>query len=523
MARLRFNCLILVGTLSALLHSAVSLSLSPKYLVSHKQPVLKSPVQAPTPLSTPDAVLEDWISHERVFAFNQILANIGPNGANATGTAPGCILASPSKYAPNYFYQWVRDGAITISSLIEQWEKGRWPLNEEQRILDDLLQIFLNYVDMQGKLQATNNPSGGYYSGGLGEPKFEVNGSPFVRSWGRPQRDGPALRASAIVAFLNAAHNTRPDLLHNQALLRKLYTNQLPANSIIKADLEYVSHAWHERGFDAWEEIEGFHFFTAMVQYRALAEGQSLALKFNDPGASAWYEQQRNELGRFLWRFWDSRKGHLISTLDDTRRSGLNCDLLLGSIHGDGKVFPPWSDEVLATLEKLVKAMEKLHPDVNGQRRGVPKPVGMGRYAEDVYDGVGFTGGNAWFICTSSAAQVIYSSITEFVARHRKLVVNDVNRGFFELVNPELAAFKGSEVGMYDQDGLFNATMKWMFEYADGFVDLVKRHATPQGRMAEQFDTWSGKQHGAQDLTWSYGSFISAMEKRDSAKAMVWA
>jgi glucoamylase len=64
--------------------------------------------------------------------------------------------------------------------------------------LEPLIQ---QYISAQAKLQTVNNPSGGLCSGGLAEPKFEVNLTPFTGAWGRPQRDGPALRATAMIAY----------------------------------------------------------------------------------------------------------------------------------------------------------------------------------------------------------------------------------------------------------------------------------------------------------------------------------
>lgn len=174
MARLLRHVL-LSGALSSALLPAFILSFSPQPVVN--QAVLKL---HGAPIPSPDPALESWIKEERLAAFNHILENIGPNGANATGTGAGCILASPTKVSPNYYYQWVRDGAITISSLVEQWQKGKWPQEEEDQILSTLLQIFMDWINMQDTVQHTQNPSGGYYDGGLGEPKFEVNGSPFV-------------------------------------------------------------------------------------------------------------------------------------------------------------------------------------------------------------------------------------------------------------------------------------------------------------------------------------------------------
>ena len=51
-----------------------------------------------------------------------------------------------------------------------------------------------NYIAAQASLQTVSNPSGGLSSGGLGEPKFNVDKTAFTGAWGRPQRDGPALR-----------------------------------------------------------------------------------------------------------------------------------------------------------------------------------------------------------------------------------------------------------------------------------------------------------------------------------------
>jgi glucoamylase len=58
-----------------------------------------------------------------------------------------------------------------------------------------------NYISAQAYLQTVSNPSGGLSSGGLGEPKFNAGESAFTGSWGRPQRDGPALRATALITY----------------------------------------------------------------------------------------------------------------------------------------------------------------------------------------------------------------------------------------------------------------------------------------------------------------------------------
>ena len=82
------------------------------------------------------------------------------------------------------FYTWTRDSALTLKVLTDTFIAGDFSL---QPTIED-------YIAAQAKLQITSNPSGNLGTGGLGEPKFNANGSAFNGAWGRPQRDGPALR-----------------------------------------------------------------------------------------------------------------------------------------------------------------------------------------------------------------------------------------------------------------------------------------------------------------------------------------
>jgi glucoamylase len=68
-----------------------------------------------------------------------------------------------------------------------------------------LLPTIWDYVHAQAKLQTVSNPSGTFLPAGLGlaEPKYQVDGTRFNGAWGRPQRDGPALRAIALMTFSN--------------------------------------------------------------------------------------------------------------------------------------------------------------------------------------------------------------------------------------------------------------------------------------------------------------------------------
>ena len=47
------------------------------------------------------ASLENFIESENLVALRGVLQNIGPDGVNADGAAPGLVVASPSKTDPN--------------------------------------------------------------------------------------------------------------------------------------------------------------------------------------------------------------------------------------------------------------------------------------------------------------------------------------------------------------------------------------------------------------------------------------
>ena len=128
-----------------------------------------------------------------------------------------------------------------------------------------------------------------------------------------------------------------------------------------------------------------------MAKQRALTEGAALATRLNDPGAATWYLQQAAAIRARLPDFWNASQGHLVSTLGNTGRNGLDCGTLLGSLHGNGaaaaaagSIFPPSSDQVLATVQRLVDAFRSLYP-INANV-SADLGVAIGRYPSDVYN-----------------------------------------------------------------------------------------------------------------------------------------
>lgn len=470
--------------------------------------------------------LESWISWEESVAVRNLLANIAPNGDDLEGAVKGSVLASPSRDHPNYFYQWVRDAAITTSTLVDIYADD--PASKPSALISTVVD---DYAALQSKLQHTSNPSGTYDDlSGLGEPKFEADGSAFVGSWGRPQRDGPALRAITLMAYVRAYNASHPSLWTSDTarnFFSPYYEPSLPAHSIIKADLEYTSHYWNQDGFDLWEEVNGLHFFTAMVQLRALREGADFALAFGDIGASKWYASQAESLELFVSLFWDDKKGHLVETLSSPR-SGLDCALLLGSLHGypseyitDTPVYPPYSDEILISLLALVKDQKARFPiniahssGTEDEEDDILEGVGIGRYPEDTYNGYDSSHlGNPWFLCTSSAAEVLYRTASH-ISSTSNLTITSRGYAFYSslLASSSLVPEENESYG--PNDAIFHSVLERLRDLGDEFLAVVKSHASREGNMSEQFDRETGFLRGARDLTWSYGAFLQAARAR---------
>jgi glucoamylase len=111
-----------------------------------------------------------WLDKQHDISIHKMLANIGPDGEKAQGVPAGTVLASPSRI---YYYQWVRDAALVMEQVVRAYARSGGKDKKLER-------LFMDYIEVQGKIQKVNNPSGGFRSGGLGEPKFQVNGSAYL-------------------------------------------------------------------------------------------------------------------------------------------------------------------------------------------------------------------------------------------------------------------------------------------------------------------------------------------------------
>ncbi|GAB1313339.1 glycoside hydrolase 15 protein [Madurella fahalii] len=432
--------------------------------------------------------VDSFIETETPIAWRKLLCNIGPNGCAAQGAAAGVVVASPSKSDPDYWYTWTRDAGLVFKGVADAFAHN---------YSADLQTNIQNYVVSQAKLQGVSNPSGGLSNGlGLGEAKFMVDLTQFTGEWGRPQRDGPPLRAIALMRYArwlidNGYESTASDIVW----------------PVIKNDLTYVAQYWNETGFDLWEEVPGSSFFTIGSSHRALVEGAALAAQLGTE-CRACITVAPHVLC-FQQSFWRSQGGYVVSNINGGEyRAGKDANSLLTSIHNfdpavgcDANTFQPCSDKALSNHKAVVDSFRSIYAVNNGIPQG--RAVAVGRYSEDVY-----YNGNPWYLATFAAAEQLYDAI--YVWKNTgSITITQLSLPFFRDLLPSIAA------GTYASgSSTYQSIIDAVFAYADGFVSIAAEHAHPDGSMPEQFDRNTGQPIAAPDLTWSYSSFLTATARR---------
>ncbi|KAG0148911.1 hypothetical protein CROQUDRAFT_654270 [Cronartium quercuum f. sp. fusiforme G11] len=589
--------------------STAVLGLTAVWLFSRFASITASQVQSYTGLSTQDrrkrkTRLDTWIREQQLYALTSIVAAFGPDGKNAPGTSSGCMIASPSRPGSyldqaneneNYFFQWTRDGSLCLRVVLRKLREAELGevigMNEEDpKCLDTLIKQF---VSMNRKLQFTENQSGGPFTGGLGEPKFEVSGAPFEGCWGRPQNDGPAIRASTLIRYARHLLENHTDQ-KAQAEARRFIESNLyskdNSHSFIFMDINHICGTWRLPTFDLWEEVKatnGGHFYTLMVQRRALQDMIDLInfqpeFQPSDANVLQKYYSIISEMDARLEDFWnpsglDRREGgpgcnpeaeqakkpdgsfgvsgagdnkiiadcvglisdcvlkkpHILPTLDrlhgQPKPFQTDTAVLLAINHtaefDSESIWAPWSERSLATLDRLVDIFSAIYKINNN--KGKKDGIAIGRYPEDNYDGKGSSIGHPWFLCTNSVAETLYLTAQHF-KQTGTITITPTNVSLFRRLIPEID-LPGSEPFKVQRGSeTFTRLVVGIREWADSFIeDVSMRWAGgglhgPRGgcgsqgsRMSEQIHRESGHMRGARELTWSYASFLTAIDARD--------
>jgi glucoamylase len=386
--------------------------------------------------------------------FNYSLQTVISN-ATKPDVRPGMVVASPSRQNPDYYFDWVRDTALTYRALIDYYELKKDP---------KIKKMIFTWIEAEAFRQKQPTFTG------LGEPKYFVDGSGYTGGWGRPQNDGPALRAISMLKFANILLKEG----NQDYVLKVLYHGNLASDSVIKKDLEYTAHHWRGPCFDLWEEENGVHFYTLLAQHTALQEGAKLAYELGDKEASAFYKRESFLIGEKLKKdFLDENLG-LKTTIQKVngglhyKHSNLDVAPLLALLHNSPyqKLFTLRSTPVRKYVQKLIETFSGLY-SINKSYQDLG--VSLGRYPEDRYDGYQTSGvGNPWFLSTLALGE--YYCLSQEETKSPK---------FNELIEKQFSR--------------------------------VLFHSDRKGGLSEQFNHMNGYMQGAHELTWSHNAFMTAM------------
>jgi glucoamylase len=413
---------------------------------------------------------QDWLRTRPEMTLKRFLAHISPPDGR-----PGTVIASPERGTPDYYFHWVRDGALVMRTLLD-FAKTAGP------DAPVLLELLKDYAETSRIHQMA-----------MFEPKFHVDGRPYLGEWCRPQHDGPALRAITLIGLADRLLEAG-DADQSAYVRDRLYDSRWPTASIIKTDLEFVAHHWRETSCDLWEETYAEHFYTRMVQRRALIDGAVLAERLGDGSAAGFYRQQAAALGEEILKHWDPEAGlfraHLNFIGGEEKTDGIDGAVILGLLHGhteDG--FLPFNDpRVLRTIENYAAHFKDLYP-IN-QVPGIPG-LGWGRYTTDTFNSVRGRYGNPWFLITAAAAQIHFRAAGEVL-----------------------------------RAGGDRRTSLNLFKLGDNYLKRIRYHAGRDGVLDEQFDRFDGHMSSAPDLTWSYKELADAVlarqEVRDRLNNSLW-
>ncbi len=185
-----------------------------------------------------DRALTDWIAAQSALSVQHLLRNVSPSApiertvasahiaperlelarreaARADGRIrfvgesviqkilprPGSVAAAamgrPGE--PDYGFHWVRDSALVMRVLatLESASPATEAMVYAQRLVD--------FIRFSRELQQSDSPQG------LGEVRYNLDGSEDILRWSRPQLDGAPLRALALISGSRLSRAGRAD------------------------------------------------------------------------------------------------------------------------------------------------------------------------------------------------------------------------------------------------------------------------------------------------------------------------
>jgi glucoamylase len=436
--------------------------------------------------------LELWIEQQYRHSATAMLRSVSPitlvkmrpGFGQTIGARAGAIVASPVLAAydpePDYFFHWYRDSAVVVDALRLLAEDADAGI-DTRAFFSDFVRFSAALGELDGRvlvqapgwrakvaadhlkyLRTDADLASVHGESIAAETRVNPDGTLDVSSWGRPQFDGPALRALALLRWIRSpCFEGAPPA---------------PVEALLRGDLSVTFKHWRDACFDIWEEEKGLHYYTLRVCAAALDSGAD----WLDARGGSDAERYRSDAQAILQRldgYWLAEEQYYCSRiLESGERSAKELDIavILATIHaaGDAATHSARDPRMHATLARLETLFGNLYP-INRGRDPTHAPA-MGRYAGDVY----FSGG-AYFFSTFGAAEFCYCAAAS---------AQDPDR---------------------------------LFERGDAYLRTARKFTPQSGDLAEQFDQRTGEPRSARHLAWSYAAFITCIAARRRAQRML--
>lgn len=427
--------------------------------------------------------LDRWVERQGAISAAGLARSLSPVGLVKTRPGfgqtirpmRGSIVAAPGLAAsdsePDYFFHWHRDSALIVDALrvlaphdpgaaihfadFVHFNVALAGLDGRALVADPSWRAAIDH-DHVRFVRPDADLAGAHGTALGGETRFEADGTLDIQRWGRPQNDGPALRALALLRWRDA-----PGV---DAATREA------AAGLVRADVDFVLGRWREPCLDIWEEEAGHHYYTLRVQAAALAAAADW-LGERDPAATC--RREAAAILATLDGYWLADEGHYRSrVLASGERSAkeLDVSVVLATIHAGGS--GPTHSVCDARLHATLACLEESFAADYAINAGCAAGPAMGRYPGDVY-----ISGGAWYLTTLGAAEFCFRA----------------------------AQNCGAE-----------ARAGWL-AHGDAFLETVRAHTPAEGALSEQFDQATGAQTSAKHLAWSYAAFLTcARARRDT-------
>jgi glucoamylase len=433
--------------------------------------------------------LDRWIERQRDRSASGLMRSVSalgivkvrPGFAQTVRPRSGSIVASPVLGAydpePDYFFHWYRDAAVVVDALRVLFEDS----GDAQFLTHfaDFVSFSRSLQDLDGRrlaasswrdavaadfkqfLRSEEDLSQARGEALSGETRVNADGTLDISKWPRPQNDGPAMRAIALLRWRSVAGC-------NDELAAA-------ADALLRADLRYTQSHWRDACFDIWEEEKGFHYYTLRAAASALEIGAAWLERCEETSEAALYRTDAASILKLLDGYWREDQQFLKSrVLEGNAPTSKELDIavIFAAIHS-GENAPSHSvrdARMHATLTRL-EALFDVEYAIN-RDRGVSRGPAMGRYAGDVY----YSGG-AYYFSTLAAAEFCFRSAVHTSSRMA------------------------------------------LIERGDAFLETVRAYTPANGDLSEQFDRQTGAQTSARHLAWSYAAFITCARARQLALA----